>query len=97
MSQTVSVWMAVPLHLVLVLALIQAFPLLFWTPFTLYYVTARIGTDCCIMYALMAFFCYYYKRTKVLIKVRFLSGKFLSDVAACMLRNLNAEECDKDY
>lgn len=56
MSQTVSVWMAVPLRLVLVLTLIQAFPLLFWTLFTLYCGTARIGTDCCIMYALMFFF-----------------------------------------
>lgn len=33
----------------------------------------------------------------MLIKVCFLSGKFLSNAAACMLGNLNAEECDEDY
>lgn len=50
-SQAVRVWMAVPLHLVPVLALTHAFPLFFWAPSTLYCCTARIGTDCCIMYA----------------------------------------------
>lgn len=74
-SQTVGVRMAVPLHLVPVLALIHAFPLFFWAPFTLYCCTARIGTDCCIMYALMFFFYYYYGRIKALIKVCFLSGR----------------------
>lgn len=54
-SQTVRVWMAVPLHQVPVAVLIHAFPLFFWPPFTLYCCTARVGTDCCIMYALMFF------------------------------------------
>lgn len=55
-SQTDGVRMAVPLHLVPVLALSHAFPLFFWAPFTLYHCADRIGTDCCIMYALMFFF-----------------------------------------
>lgn len=72
-SESVRVQMAVPLHLAPVLALIHAFPLFFWAPFA-FYCTFRIGTDCCIMCALM-FFYYYSGRTKPLIKVCFLSGK----------------------
>lgn len=55
-SQTVRVWTAVPLHHVPVVALIHTFPLFSWALFTLYYCTARVGTDCCIMYAFMAFY-----------------------------------------
>ena len=54
-SQTVGVGTPVPLHPVPVLALIHAFPLFFWALFTLYRCTARIGTDCCTVYALMFF------------------------------------------
>jgi len=55
-SQTARVWTAVPLYQVPVVALIHTFPLFSWAPFTLYYCTARLGTDCCIMYAFMAFY-----------------------------------------
>lgn len=55
-GQTVGVRMAVPLHPVPVVALIHAFPLFFWAPFTLPCCTARIGTHCCLVLCFHGFF-----------------------------------------
>lgn len=51
-SQSVSQGTDLPLHLVPVLALIHTFPLFLRAPFA-FYRTARTGTDCCIMCALI--------------------------------------------